>query len=471
LKALGRQTRSFLFGWFALVVVLAGYWGLAALDRGLKIPRHPGFSPANAAWVCTAPDLPQFWRRLGQAEPAAGVAEELPQWVHKCDLAVRQATGIRPTPSRWQIWMGSQVLASGGQGRWGLCVRPGVLLRLAHTANRLVPWTHGPAGLSRYGEFYYGWRDGYLLASKWPQYVQDALGAPAYAPPPQDAADALTLAWSGPRAGHLRVHAADGLPLTGSIAAGIAAREHPLHLPEAWPEPPLAVAAVNRWQDLAEILGALGALLPSLPAVAPLQDVAQSLCTTWGFAALPPDWDASLEECAVALLAIDTTETTPVPEMAVVWRGGPVSTHPWQTLVDHTHALPYVWNTWAGHVLPVLGEKATLCLARDDRYWVAASQEPVMDRLLGRWTEARAVQADLSVRVNWEQAGQAAGALLRRAAQLELVPRMNAREAEGALAPVAHAISTLGRLEIDGHAERGALVFDGFLARHKETPP
>jgi len=460
-------------GWGALLAAVVAYVLLAIVDRDLKAAPHAGFCPDEAAWVLAAPDWPLFWQRFRHTDLAAVAGEELPQWLHQTELLVRKATGIRPTPSRWQTWLGSQLLLSGTEGRWGLCVRPGLLLNASHCVNRLLPRGTADGTILRYGGLHYAWRDGFLLVSNDPDYVRRLIDAPIYGPLPRQDLEGATLAWRHPLAGELHLRASDGAPVSGYFTAAVAAEVGPLHLPDAWQDRPLLVLAGHRWQDLGALVRVAKSLFRFLPEEEAASRLLTSIAAPWLSRGIPQPSGAEISEYAVAVLGVDVSETLPVPELVAVLRtNGPAEgPHPLSGLLPEDTRQPYAWSHGEGWLAPVWGEKGTLCLAAQGDCWLAATQEPVMERVLGRLKAEDAVDADLSLRLDWEEAGRTAALVLQEAARRELLPRADSRDTERDWAPWARAMSRMGVLEIDARAGDGVLEFEGFLARHGAGTP
>ena len=210
-----------------------------------------------------------------------------------------------------------------------------------------------------------------------------------------------------------------------------------------------------------------------------LMGAAATLGEAWRLGAPAAQLAAQGDECALALVGLDTAAPTPVPELALVIRCpapvsgphplGPVLIPPTEPAMDAaSFPLPCEWAGEPGLLAPLLGEKLAVCLGQSGRDWLAASQEPVMASLAGHLAEGPEVAADVALRGDWETIGKAVERLLHRAGELELVPRMGEADVEAELVPVARGLSRLGVLELDGQAEGTWLNFKGALARERE---
>jgi len=453
-------------GWYGLLTALILYFALAAADQALKRAPHPGYCPEAAKWLAWTPDLPALWFGTAQSDLAEALSE-IPAWTHSAELAIRQATGIRPTALRCRVWLGPSLLIAGGGGRWGGCIHPGILLRVAPALNRLCGQPPEDQ-IYQYGDFYYAWRDGFLIVSRWPEYVQETLAAPPceQAPGPVPAGGVRVM-WQGALAGNLVAQAA-APQVTGSVLANLPVVQDYLQLPDAWPERPLLAVAGARWRDLrpaaAELLAGSG-----------IADIwkhhIEPLLAVWNLGRLPKDWDLSQKEFAWALLGVDTSEVLPVPEMALVIRDPAARAHPWQDVTAGAPVIPFAWNDRAGCIMPVWGEKVSLCLAGEAPLWLAVSQEPLMDRLLGRIEPRPALGKSLSVRVDWPRMAAVAEILVRRASQYELLPGVNTRDVDRDWIPILRALARLGLLDLDAHMESGRLYFTAAVKPAEDYSP
>ncbi len=458
--------------WLLLAAVPVVVTVLAAADRQWKTALHAGFLPADAQLVVQAADFPVFLDALQRTRAGEAVLSGLPELTQELALSTRLETGIRPTLLRWRVWFGPRLLAAARGGTWGLCVKPGLLARGAHALNRVFGAGRYGGGIWRYGRFHYAWRDGYLIVSPDCGYVSTALAAPAAAS--EDlAGDQVSLAWTGTPAGRLEVRASAGLPVSGALECRVTERRAPLVLADAWPDAPLVSLTASRVEDAA----ALGALLRPIGArlvgelracgLAQVPQCVSYACGAWFDHGVAPDWQQAVEECSVALTDVAFGGgIVPMPGLALVLRSSRAESapHPLQPLVDGD-AFPFEWNGVPGLVFPVLGEYWTLCLASGENAWYAAAQEPAMSRIANRLDTSSMVHADIALRVDWRRWSGVAEEFLRRAAQFELVPEVDARDAEQLLLPYARVLAQFGTLRLDGRMERDILRIEGCLAQ------
>ena len=93
--------------WDALCVVCAFLGLFAVADYRIKRAGEGlGFHPSGAACVVVSQNLPAFCARVAATDAAARFTDETPRPFDAFELAVRKATGIRPTPLRWRVWLG-----------------------------------------------------------------------------------------------------------------------------------------------------------------------------------------------------------------------------------------------------------------------------------------------------------------------------------------------------------------------------
>ena len=139
------RKRGVLRGWRALILAVVLIVAFVWLDGRVKRQASGvGFCPEDATWIAATDDFGAFWEGVGRTQAVERLRQDWPRPLAGWELAVRQATGIRPTPDRWRLWMGQPLLAAGSPDGKGLCVYPGLLLRGASSLHRL--FSEGDAG-------------------------------------------------------------------------------------------------------------------------------------------------------------------------------------------------------------------------------------------------------------------------------------------------------------------------------------
>ncbi len=455
-------------GWWWLLAAFVGYLALGVVDQELKYPPHPGYVPAGAAWTAAAPDFPHAWRSALAAPWCGPIREKAFRQLHAAELAVREATGIRPTPARWRVWMGPNLWVGVKDGVWGLCVRPGLLMRAAHAVNRLFSHANNGDSVYVFGDFHYAWRDGFLVASPSLQYVSEALVAPpCVIQGAETALDGVTVGWKGTVTGWA-LFRPDSPQVQGACFVPVRTDGEGLELGCAWPDPPLFSIAT---QASLPFLTPLWALIRDRVAEADVVACLPYLPDLWAAMAFPPVSLEVVQEAAIAFYLNDANPGWPVPEIAAALKTTdppPTGKHPLAPLFSE-EGIPYAWGDRPGWILPLWGEPFAVCAAASGPYWLAASRESRMARIIAGPMRDIAPGRVAAVHADWMQISGAIQTLLRRGAALGLIPRRNARDAESELIPLARIPEKWGTLCIDFHDGGDELRFVGDIARTPEA--
>jgi hypothetical protein len=466
-----RKKRGTLRRWRSLILVCLVLGTLAAVDLWVKsAPQTAGYCPTDSSYTITAQDFGRFWQSLERTPAVERFTEEVPRPLAAFELAVCQATGIRPTASRWRLWMGKRFLWASTEEGSGLCVYPGLLLRGATIVRRAIGGSPDEKGVCTFRDYFYAWRDGFLILSESRAYVEATLTAEPVDMEDPGAPDEALLQWHVAPEGSLRLHAANDLHVSGEVRLPVTHATTPMTLADAWPENPLVAITASSWLNLHVLWTPIHAFLQESSPWRQAAPLAQLLKDTWGIGDLPDNWHRSFGECSFALLDVDVSEATPVPGAACILRSSqPVrGAHPLGPLLGPLPAIPYEWQGYAGVLTPLVGEKLAICLGRCEKDWLVTTRESLMTGLVGQLRELPPREADLALRIDWEKAGQNAERLLQRAGEFELFPGKNAEEVNRDYGGVARGLSRWGVLEITGQARGDVLVFEGFLAQVQE---
>ncbi len=427
-----------------VAVTIATAWGA---DRFLTRSPMAGIVPGDAEWIAVAGDFPAFWRALEASDVRSRMARagKFPQgeWMR----GVRDAFGIRPTPSRWRNWLGPGLVCARARGAVGISARPGLLLRTCVFLFAPPPDAHG---IRTHGDWSYAWRDGFLVASRSPSYVTSALrGDPVDRPAEKVAID---IRWTGAPPGEVTIRAADGLPVRGKIELEVPPLGAPLTLVDAFPVPAIAAVYGSNAEALAPVTDALIAWLPGGEFV---RDI---LLDTVGI--LPEESLGDGSESAFAWISVDLAGNVPIPEWIALQR----RTTAMARLAPPAEAVSFEWNGLSGWVLPWVGERLSFCMAEDGthRYW--AGREGQMPEWAGRLRETPAVDGDIAVEISWDKAALAALQLVRWAGARELIERRNSEDVERELVPRLELLLPLGALRLSGRSDGTSVRFDGHLA-------
>lgn len=461
--------RRFLRRWGLLFSAIALLALLSALDHGLKHAGDGlGFHPNNASCIVTSADFPSFCGALAATDAADRFTAETPRPFDAFELAVRKATGVRPTPLRWRVWLGPRMVWSRWNGTYGLCVHPGLLMRAVCVYDTLKGEPTGSNGLSDWAGFHYAWRDGFLILSPSATYIEAALEGPLVDKKQETSPRELALRWDQ---NEIRVSPEPRIPIHGTLYIATQTSETPLRLSGRWPDDSLFSLTTHHPEDTLALWRMIHEPLKTMADYNRLSALASSVWKQWRLAPPSEDWKTHVEEFSIALMALDTTETIPIPEWGVMMRTPNVDQileHPWAPAIATLSPIEYAWEGHTGLLATLLGEKAAICLAQDGDRWLAASRRDRMSELLDIPQPNLDVEADMQLEINWEATGRTAEILLRKAGEHELIPEMNAQEVDTYLGKYARSLARMGRLRISGKANDGRLVFSGTLVSPEE---
>lgn len=452
-----KRIRGCLIGGIFLILALTA----VCVDVRMTGKADALYCPEDAEWIAVVSDLPKMAERALRTSAFEALNEQAPDYWAKFQLSVRRDVGIRPTPLRWRVWLGRQFAGAVSPDGAGACVRPGVLLRVADAVRGLGGWR--PA-VRKFGPYYYGWREGALIFSRSEKYVLASLEAAPFRPPYMPYRPVLSLYEGRDALSAIRVWSSSvDIGCEGWIEpCSEAARPLQPELTLLPLDSAIAWAAAPRMRNLRELGAAVGEMVTRHTAVEerPWYLLASRLVKQAAafdlFDGLPNDWDPNVQGSLVTLLDIDTSEALPVPEIGAVFQaaGDAAAPHPLEPLTRDGPAIPYEWDGQPGVMAPRAGEKATLCLSSAGQFWLAASQEPAMARLVRAAQNPRGQAKELIgefavVEVNWTAAASKAEALARQAAKFELLPHMNAEDLEAKVLPLLRALGSQGRARLD----------------------
>lgn len=469
------RTRRLLHGWRALLLAAAllaagAWWNDRAARSAPLQPLHP----KDAQWVFATTDFPAFWTSLENGGLMTRIAGDWPRPQAALELAARFSTGIRPTPARWRLWLGYRLAVSGTDDGIGFSVYPGWLLRAADSALALVARNRDADGVSRYRDWYYGWRDGFLFASTSRGLVVSCITRPDPTPLECRADGAPVFQWSGKSEGYLRFLPGKGTPVEGSISAAVSDGSAPLTLSRAWPEPPAVSVAVRDAVSLRALADLCAGVARQFPVGLHVSEVAIALANAWGLDSASLPSVSGSGHVAAALLDVHSSHPLPIPAIALAVRDTGPSVPPSLTALPDTHPIVYEWNGFAGSMTPLIGDRLSLyaCQAGDDALF--ATSEPVMASLVGRLSPGPAENAEVDavVTADWKKIAQALMDLAQTAGEYQLLPRMNIDDVRHTLSPRLTGLSKLGTLNLTGRAAQGRIEFSGVLFQPavQETP-
>jgi len=451
--------------WGLFIVAVIAVIALGVVDDRLKASPQSGFCPADPEWTVHAADFGTFWSALESTDAFERLTDEVPHPFQEFERQVYYRTGIRPTGQRWRAWLGREFLAAKTDAGFGVCVKPGILLRIVHGARGL--FVSGDSGVYTFADLHYGWRNGYLIISRQEAYVRAALDVPQpdYVTRTTATRD-IRFQWYGEGGGAIRLSAEDTLPVSGRIEVAITKRDAELFSNAAWYAPPALVLSVTDPNDLRTLFDAIRPGLEHLPGVARWERHLIALIARWDIPSLPRDWDADIDQTTVAVTDISIEHGLPIPEAALALRDISVARreHPLGSLAALSAPYPYEWEDREGTVTPILNDALALCLVGRDDYWYAATQERNVAGLLlnAEWIEG--LKADVALNIDWRVSGSIVERGLYDLARAGALFYTDRQTVDYLYMPWVRAVKDLGNLHIVGTTERGTLRFEGALA-------
>lgn len=469
----------------AAFLLAAGTVLFVRVDAALKAGGVPRIAPPDAAWVLSSPDLPGFWVDFQYETPGEAFQEHYPQGKAMLALRARLLTGIRPTAGRWDFWLGSPAVLSGGIGHWCLVTRPGVAARAAILAGGMME----DAG--RFRDMHYQWRDGLLVLSDSAEWATELRETPTPPPDIETKLRTSSVFLTFPK-GWARVTVEKGdsgsiLSLDGAMSrSDMSDRSDPSDQPKTaatvrlleWPGTPALTFCAADAAVCRETFALLWRGVDSLLADSPLRGVLAAAGARWG-ASLPglavgtPLDGTGAPFAAMALYGLHWDGAAPIPEAAGVWRGlFPSYDSLQRSPVDPARRV-MEWEGAEGLLLPLLGDALSLCLMpADGGATLAAGNGPLMARLAASppaWRGSAPGECWLRVE------GPALAALLRvsftHAAEEGWLPGTTPRELERTVLPLLRVLEDTGRLELTANRTADGLSWQGDLYPIREDDP
>jgi hypothetical protein len=467
--------KRWLSGWklfgLSVAVLAAGIW----IDGRIKsnAPAQ-GYCPPAAEAILSSPDFGSFWIHALSTEQVQRIRADWRRAEAGIELSIRNLTGIRPTPSRWRLWMGHRFVAAASPEGYGVCTYPGLLLRAVSAVHGRIQSPIDASGVRPFGELFYAWRDGFVIVSNNAEYVRKSLEAEPLAMEPGLPARAIRFESRVEPIVAFEVLAADEFPMIGELPNAITDRSAPMTLWSAWESPPMAACSASTWGDIAQVLTIADDALTRSEHWQPIRKAGEELFTEWGLTAPPDTWpNERLDHCALVLEGFDTGSNVPYPELAFVVRSTlpAAGAHPLAQLVPAEYdSIPYQWNGNDGLLYPMAGAQWAPCLSHSGRDWLAASRERVMAELAPNLGDGMPGGADLAIHIDWQQVSAALTRIVARNDQFELVPELSRDEVRARVAPIAQAVRHLGQTLILGKRTENGTVLEGRLARRIPEP-
>ncbi|MBX7257477.1 MAG: hypothetical protein K1Y02_14025 [Candidatus Hydrogenedentes bacterium] len=424
-------------------------------------PIHPG----NTLWSFSTADFPAYWTSLEQSDLMKRLAADWPRPQAAAELSARLSTGIRPTPTRWKLWLGYRLAVSQTPDGIGISAYPGWLLRFVDNLSIFLLRKRDAEGIAQYKDWYYTWREGFLIASTSRAYVVSCKTHPDPTPLQCRADGAPVFEWTGSSEGQIRFLPGDGFPIEGSIKVPVSDGATPITLSRAYPQPPALCITARDTATLQSMGAILANTLKRFDAWNWTTQFASTYARQSGISTDLFSFPTGAEQVSLALVSIDTSHTLPVPMFAVAARGsGATQILPTDVPVP-APSVSYEWNGFLGNMVPLLGSQMSLytCVANDD--FLMANSEPIMSDLAGRLALGPAENGDVDVVISadWKMMAKVLTSLAQFAGEYELLPRLNADDVRYTVLPKFTGLSKLGTMTLSGRSNKGRIDFTGLL--------
>ena len=443
--------------WLAVLGLAVLAFGLVAIDVALKTSSSRGYLPESAKWVAVSDDFGAFWQGVEEADVFRRVAAKSGYPLQSAILSARKAMGIRLTPARWDRWFGKGLLAAQSDEGIGLCLRPGLLMRCWDLAFRGAGEATDLRGVRKHGGIAYGWRDGFLVLSRYPEYVAASLNASSAldsAPlPPRT----LSVAGAGDSGFRIVVTSTDGFPIEGTLPFTWTAREEPLSLGGVWQERPLLSISGSKLGDFTRLVRDLTERLP-------VNEIVQTLYSE--IERVVPDGLVSGEDqFSLGVMDVAISGAMPIPLIALVVKDpAPLDAHEFLE-----SAFPYEWNGVPGSLFPLFGEEFAIALQDVPPLRLIASQESLLARAFGEVDRSSTKKVDFMMRLDWARFTEVFQRWILNAADEELLPRLNRTDVNELIVPYLEMLLEAGELRIEGESVEAGISFEGFLAYRAES--
>lgn len=447
--------------WPLLVLPVLLVAVLYPIDRAYKQTDIAGYIPEDAAWFIVSADAADCWAFLEASTEYAAFEDELSKPFIAFERETFLRTGIRPTPSRWQLWMGNALAISTREGAVGFSVRPGLLARGYH----LVRSTLGAGTQSdvhRFADFHYRWHEGFLIASRDAAYLEGA-----WSPRAASEADSVDIAHTGGAAGSfaLTIGADTGFPIRLTMDAP---RGHAT----------LSAEPIRQFPDGAIITVAA----PSLDTLAPLWEAVSTLGMNSAFLARLLEGDATSKELSAlpqltdeeidhlrrltfAVYGLELDEPSFLPQGISVAEtvGGVV--HPASSLGP---GHPFEWEGVPGELFDTVGAWGNIAIVSEGTTHYTVTGEPLMTQLMAEPLASQVASNAVEITIDWQGVAEELQRAARRLAKDDMESPLEYAVVEGEIMPVLRAIGELGRATITGDIDGDTLVLEGTLTSAHE---
>lgn len=413
---------------------------LYPIDRAYKStsPGIGGMVPQQATWTIATGHAPEIWAFIEASPEYAAFEEELSKPLIAFEREVHLLTGIRPTPSRWKLWMGDSIAIAKREEAIGFCVRPGVLIRGYHVLRTLLG-ARAEDGVYAFGGLHYTWHNGFLIVSNDADYfVGEWFACLAELGPvvsmeyqrDRDQISALFGALPGMPVEievlrYTKMHGAEPKPVRefpGEPAIVVSA-----------PDPRNLIPLGNRireWGGQSELVSRL-------------------FQSDWGELPeieLPPVGEA--EHVHVALYDLEMDSMSFLPSGIVAVEGVEEDEHPVLSVVE---GVPFEWEGVPGAMVSRFGNWEDLACASEESMHYTATDELLMTQLMAEPIDLESEKSNIEIRIDWAAVAQILQDAARRLTKDDVESPLDYAEVEADIMPVVRAIAKLGHAELQGN--------------------
>ncbi len=443
--------------WLSLAIVCVFAAGATLADRSLKRDTLNGYVPAGAGIAISLNDLGASWRSLEATAYWKDVQEDEGDLLRDPLVELRKTTGIRLTSERWNTWLGPHAVLGIADTGWGICTRPGVLMRGVHAWNRI--FGQAPRdGVWAFRGWYYGWRGSYFVLAPNANYVHDVLSAHAVAVDSNDSnvAVGLVIAANSPRPRYtLQIEPQGDFSVTGRVDYAFT----PVSTNGSFARLATDSALVSiSGARLAETGAYVASFLPNWRNLDEIRwELSHAHEIGWSSGAAP---EAHVLNSTLVVRDVDTSTFLAAPSLYT--RSTLMDSAAIDTSIP-SGATASSWGGKGGWIALRKGTQMMSLAAWDDRAWHTANNTLAMDAYINEPGKPSSLPSDIRVSLDWKRLAGYAEQIMLDAADAELLPGMNRRDAEDRRARILPWFRHLGKLECSGVVIGHRLRFQGAL--------
>ncbi len=451
----------FAFVFLVLLSLLINEWvAVSAPAAGFVLP--------EAEVVILSADFGAFWRLAESTHTFALIRKEVPLPLKDWELRARLSVGMRPTPERWRLWLGRNLVYSVSPKGTTFSFYPGAFLRMLDWGRRVfVSDMNENGGFHVFGDYVYAWRNGFLLVSLSREALAELLKGECLSRDIFADKDTIEIRSLIEPRFRIKVSAKNGFPIEGMVNVNMQRAGDGLVFSETFEKEAIVSISSSTPANLKVLGDTCEKLFCRNETMKELFASARFVYDRWGLGGLAQDWDAGILETSVTLFSVKTYGSFPVPELFGVFRyAKPVfGEHPLSGLVKPLFCVPVEWEDQPGLIAPLLGDEFAINLGRIDRYWCFSTNQKSMARYLGSFEKGEPIDADLSVTVNYGRVVEPLRDVLNVWSEFEPFPKSSGREMVAEYEPWLSAIGNLGAFRLQGKITDEGLFLKGFLSQ------